>query len=119
MMFFSIVWCTLDKEVVIQLRNLVNDSIMGKYTEKLENYALSISPGARLADCPKGCKEADISNCIGYYEKGISNLWFVILPIRVGTNIAAVSYTHLDVYKRQHRLRKKYLLFPQQPSGIK
>ncbi len=30
---------------------------------------MSISPGARLADCPKGCKEADISNCIGYYEK--------------------------------------------------
>ncbi|WP_337403145.1 hypothetical protein [Porcipelethomonas sp.] len=60
----------------VRLRSTLNsnqiekmDGGLGKYTEKLENYALSISPGARLADCPKGCKEADISNCIGYYEK--------------------------------------------------
>lgn len=60
----------------VRLRSTLNsnqiekmDSGLGRYTEKLENYALSISPGARLADCPKGCKEADISGCIGYYEK--------------------------------------------------
>lgn len=60
----------------VRLRSTLNsnqiekmDGSLGKYTEKLENYALSISPGARLADCPKGCREADISDCIGYYEK--------------------------------------------------
>lgn len=60
----------------VRLRSTLNsnqiekmDGGLGRYTEKLENYALSISPGARLADCPKGCKEADISGCIGYYEK--------------------------------------------------
>lgn len=60
----------------IRLRSTLNsnqiekmDGGLCRFSEKLENYALTISPGARLADCPKGCKEADISSCIGYYDK--------------------------------------------------
>lgn len=33
----SIVWCTLDKEVVIQLRNLINDSILTLFSNAPTN----------------------------------------------------------------------------------
>lgn len=60
----------------VRLRSTLNsnqiekmDASLYKYTEKLESYALNISPGARIADCPKGCIEADISDSIGYYDR--------------------------------------------------
>ncbi|MGN1481509.1 hypothetical protein [Porcipelethomonas sp.] len=60
----------------VRLRSTLNsnqiekmDGGLGRFSEKLENYALNIAPGARLADCPKGCKEADIADSIGYFDK--------------------------------------------------
>lgn len=60
----------------VRLRSTLNsnqiekmDASLYKYTEKLENYALNISPGVRTADCPKGCVEANISDAIGYYDR--------------------------------------------------
>ena len=60
----------------VRLRSTLNsnqiekmDAGLYKYTEKLESYALSISPGIRNADCPKGCIETDISDTIGYYDR--------------------------------------------------
>lgn len=60
----------------VRLRSTLNsnqiekmDAGLYKYTEKLEKYMLSIAPGARNSDCPKGCVEADISDTIGYYDR--------------------------------------------------
>lgn len=60
----------------VRLRSTLNsnqiekmDAGLYKYTEKLEDYALVISPGARTADCPKGCVETDLSDAIGYYDR--------------------------------------------------
>ncbi|MGN0613268.1 MAG: hypothetical protein ACI4JB_05145 [Porcipelethomonas sp.] len=60
----------------VRLRSTLNsnqiekmDAGLCKYTEKLENYTLTIAPGARNADRPKGCIEADISDVIGYYDR--------------------------------------------------
>ncbi len=60
----------------VRLRSTLNsnqiekmDASLYKYTEKLENYALNISPGIRTADCPKGCVEANIADAIGYYDR--------------------------------------------------
>lgn len=60
----------------VRLRSTLNsnqiekmDGGLFRFSEKLENYALNIAPGARVADCPKGCKEADISGSIGYFDR--------------------------------------------------
>lgn len=60
----------------VRLRSTLNsnqvekmDAGLYKYTEKLESYMLSISPGIRNVDCPKGCIETDISDTIGYFDK--------------------------------------------------
>lgn len=60
----------------VRLRSTLNsnqiekmDAGLYKYTEKLENYMLSIAPGSRNIERPKGCIEADISDTIGYYDK--------------------------------------------------
>ncbi len=60
----------------VRLRSTLNsnqiekmDAGLYKYTEKLENYTLSINPSVRNDDCPKGCIETDISGAIGYYDR--------------------------------------------------
>ncbi len=60
----------------VRLRSTLNsnqiekmDAGLYKYTEKLEDYMLSISPGSRNFGCPKGCIETDISDTIGYYDR--------------------------------------------------
>ncbi len=60
----------------VRLRSTLNsnqiekmDAGLYKYTEKLENYTLSIDPSVRNSDLPKGCVETDISGVIGYYDK--------------------------------------------------
>ncbi len=60
----------------IRLRSTLNsnqiekmDAGLYKYTEKLEDYILSISPASRNEGCPRGCIETDISDTIGYYDK--------------------------------------------------
>ncbi|MBQ3565855.1 MAG: hypothetical protein IJA12_01630 [Oscillospiraceae bacterium] len=67
----------LKKELdTLRLRSTLNsnqiekmDAGLYKYTEKLDSYMLSISPGIRNTDCPKGCIETDISDTIGYFDK--------------------------------------------------
>lgn len=41
---------------------------MAKYSERTESYILHISPGARLKDCPKGCREAKVDGIINLPE---------------------------------------------------
>ena len=60
----------------VRLRTTLNsnqiekmDGSLYKYTDKLESYALSIRPGARTDSFPKGCREIDISETIGYFDK--------------------------------------------------
>lgn len=60
----------------VRLRSTLNanqiekmDTSINKCSQRLENYTLSISPGARTSDYPKGCLEADISEAIGYFDK--------------------------------------------------
>lgn len=60
----------------VRLRSTLNsnqiekmDAGLYKYTEKLEDYMLSIAPGARNSGNPKGCIETDISDTIGYYDR--------------------------------------------------
>ncbi len=60
----------------VRLRTTLNsnqiekmDSSIVRHTDRLESYTLSIRPGARNDSFPKGCREIDISDSIGYYDK--------------------------------------------------
>lgn len=60
----------------VRLRSTLNtnqleklDSALVKYSERTEDYILRISPGARLKDCPKGCREANIDMKINMPER--------------------------------------------------
>ncbi len=68
---------TLKKELdTVRLRSTLNsnqlekiDGALVKYSERTEDYVLHISPGARLKDCPKGCREAVIDSLINMPER--------------------------------------------------
>ena len=74
---------SLKKELdSVRLRSTLNsnqiekiDGALVKYSERTEDYVLRISPGARLKDCPKGCREVDIDAQINMPERfeGIKN----------------------------------------------
>lgn len=67
----------LKKELdTVRLRSTLNsnqlekiDEALVKYSERTEDYVLHISPGARLKDCPKGCREAVIDSLINMPER--------------------------------------------------
>ena len=60
----------------VRLRSTLNsnqlekiDSALVRYSERTEDYVLHIAPGARLKDCPKGCREAEIDSLVNMPER--------------------------------------------------
>lgn len=60
----------------VRLRSTLNsnqiekiDGALVRYSERTEDYILHIAPGARLKDCPKGCREAEIDSLVNMPER--------------------------------------------------
>ncbi len=60
----------------VKLRSTLNtnqlekiDGALARHSERTEDYILHIAPGARLKDCPKGCREAKVDMSINLPER--------------------------------------------------